>query len=163
VLPEDLVQQAEKIIQLYQARDLTIATAESCTGGLIATALTAIPGSSAVFERGYVTYSNESKTDALGVPASLIETYGAVSEEVAAHMARGTRAQARTDVAVSVTGIAGPDGGTKEKSVGLVYVGISSASHQEARRFQFSGNRDDIRKQAAIKALSWLLALGKEL
>lgn len=120
-----LLPAATELIALCTARRLTIATAESCTGGLIAAVLTEVPGSSAVVERGFVTYSNAAKTDLLGVPAALIKTHGAVSEEVARAMAEGAIRRSPADIAVAVTGIAGPTGGTPDKPVGLVHFATS--------------------------------------
>jgi nicotinamide-nucleotide amidase len=116
-----LLPAATALIALCTERGLTIATAESCTGGLIAAILTEVPGSSAVLERGFVTYSNAAKTDLLRVPANLIRTHGAVSEEVARAMAEGAVARSPADLAIAVTGIAGPGGGTPDKPVGLVH------------------------------------------
>jgi len=120
-----LVGEAEELLAACRAKRLTLATAESCTGGLIAAILTEVAGSSDVFERGFVTYSNAAKTELLGVRAELIERYGAVSEPVARAMAEGALAHARADIAVSVTGIAGPGGGGVEKPVGLVHFGAA--------------------------------------
>ncbi|MCX5578628.1 CinA family protein [Kaistia terrae] len=119
-----LQDQAQALIELCIARGLTIATAESCTGGLIAGVLTEISGSSAVVDRGYVTYSNKAKNEMLGVPATLIERVGAVSQEVALAMAVGALAKSGADLAIAVTGIAGPTGGSAEKPVGLVHFGV---------------------------------------
>lgn len=110
---------------MLMSRNITIAAAESCTGGLFGAALTDVPGISAVFDRSLVTYSNQAKMDELGVKAETLEKYGAVSEQTAVEMAEGVRLKAGTDIGVSVTGIAGPDGGTEEKPVGLVYIGLS--------------------------------------
>jgi nicotinamide-nucleotide amidase len=121
LLGPDLEKRAGEIIRLYAERGLRIVTAESCTGGLVAGSLTAIAGSSAVVERGFVTYSNEAKIELLSVPAELIASVGAVSAETAAAMAHGALAHSRADVAVSVTGIAGPSGGSAAKPVGLVH------------------------------------------
>jgi nicotinamide-nucleotide amidase len=121
LLGRDLEKKAEEIVRLYSERGLKIVTAESCTGGLVAGCLTAIAGSSAVLERGFVTYSNEAKIELLSVPAELIATLGAVSAETAAAMAHGSLAHSLADIAVSVTGIAGPGGGSAEKPVGLVH------------------------------------------
>ncbi|MEY3292864.1 MAG: hypothetical protein RJB12_635, partial [Pseudomonadota bacterium] len=121
MFPEDIQILARQVIETAAARGLVLVTAESCTGGLVAGALTAIAGSSAVVERGFVTYSNASKTDLLAVPADLIEAHGAVSEPVARAMARGALAGSGADLSVSVTGVAGPGGGTAEKPVGLVH------------------------------------------
>ncbi len=117
-----LLEAAGALLQACQARGLTLVTAESCTGGLVSAYLTAVPGASDVLERGFVTYSNMAKSQMLGVPVSLIATHGAVSEEVAQAMAEGALARSQADVAVAVTGVAGPDGGTADKPVGLVYV-----------------------------------------
>jgi nicotinamide-nucleotide amidase len=116
-----LLERASALIALCRARGLKIVTAESCTGGLVAGLLTEIPGSSAVLERGFVVYSNQSKQELLGVPAQTLETFGAVSEQTARAMAQGAIARSHADLAVAVTGIAGPDGGTSEKPVGLVH------------------------------------------
>jgi nicotinamide-nucleotide amidase len=121
LLGRDLEKRAEEIVRLYSERGLKIVTAESCTGGLVAGCLTAVAGSSAVVERGFVTYSNEAKIELLSIPAELIARFGAVSAETAAAMAQGALAHSRADMAVSVTGIAGPGGGSADKPVGLVY------------------------------------------
>jgi nicotinamide-nucleotide amidase len=121
MFPDDIETLARRAIESATARGLMIATAESCTGGLIAGALTAIAGSSAAFERGFVTYSNAAKTDLLGVPAELIESQGAVSEPVARAMAAGAVSRSSARVSVSVTGVAGPGGGSPDKPVGLVH------------------------------------------
>lgn len=120
---------AEKLLDQCREAGLYIATAESCTGGLIASVLTEIPGSSDVFERGFVTYSNAAKSELLGVPPEMIETHGAVSAQVAEAMADGALKHSNADLAVSVTGIAGPDGGSAAKPVGLVYLGVAQSGH----------------------------------
>jgi nicotinamide-nucleotide amidase len=125
VLPDAVMAQAPGLLASLRARGWRVATAESCTGGLIAACLTSVAGSSDVVERGFVTYSNAAKTELLGVPASLIARHGAVSEAVAAAMASGAIAQSRADVVVSVSGVAGPGGGTPEKPVGLVWFGCA--------------------------------------
>lgn len=148
---------AEEVLALCRARRWRLATAESCTGGLVAAALTAIAGSSEVVERGFVTYSNESKIELLGVPAEMIAAHGAVSAEIAAAMASGAMSRAPIDLAVSVTGIAGPGGGTSQKPVGLVYLGVATkdgAPHVERRIFP--GNRSEIRNAALVRALELL-------
>ena len=119
---EALVSEAAALLAACRAKGLTLATAESCTGGMIAAILTEVPGASDVFERGFVTYSNAAKKEQLGVPAELIATHGAVSKAVAHAMALGALVHSRADLAVAVTGIAGPDGGTAEKPVGLVHL-----------------------------------------
>jgi nicotinamide-nucleotide amidase len=139
-----------------------LVTAESCTGGLISTCLTDLPGSSNWFERGFVTYSNASKEEMLSVPHDLIKRYGAVSEEVALAMALGAIEHSHGDVAVSVTGVAGPDGGTLDKPVGTVCFAwaLRDLSSQTSRQ-QFSGNRHEIRSQACQYALNGALFLLK--
>lgn len=134
-----------------------LATAESCTGGMIAAALTDIAGSSTVVERGFVTYSNEAKAELLGIAPALIVTKGAVSLEVAAAMAEGALAHSHAAVAVSVTGIAGPGGGSPEKPVGLVWFGLSAGGKTTTDHIVFSGNRAKVRRQATEKALALLL------
>ena len=123
---------AADVVSECSSRDLTIATAESCTGGLIAAALTDVPGSSAVVDRGFVTYSNDAKADMLGVEPQLIERVGAVSREVAGAMALGAIVHSHAGMSVAVTGIAGPSGGTAEKPVGLVYLAVARRSEGEA-------------------------------
>ncbi len=126
-----LTNEASELIGLCRARNVMLASAESCTGGLIAALLTEIPGSSAVFDRGFVTYSNEAKSEMLGVPPEMIETDGAVSKDVALAMVEGALANSAADIVVAVTGIAGPDGGTDQKPVGLVHI---AAGHQKGER-----------------------------
>ncbi|MDQ3806030.1 MAG: competence/damage-inducible protein A [Acidobacteriota bacterium] len=134
----------------------TLATAESCTGGLVAHRLTEVPGSSSYFMEGVVTYSNEAKTRLLGVPEELIEAHGAVSAEVAEAMAEGVKGRAATDFGLSVTGVAGPGGGSEEKPVGLVYVALSDDAHTEHRRLMLPGDRHLIRWRASQAALDLL-------
>jgi len=153
VLGEDGQQLEHVVGQMLAARGLTIATAESCTGGLIAKKLTDVPGSSAYFLRGYVTYSNPSKTDLLGVSPELLKTAGAVSEAVARAMAQGARAAAGAGIAVSATGIAGPSGGSAEKPVGLVFIGIADEAGSEVQRYELRGDRERIRERTARLAL----------
>ena len=145
------------LIRDYQERGLKIATAESCTGGMVGAALTDISGSAAVFERGFIVYSNEAKIEMLGVARALIEAHGAVSQQVACAMAEGAIAHSAADVAVSITGIAGPTGGSEAKPVGLVYFGVqrrNGGSHCEEWRFQ--GDRAAIRLAAKERALTLL-------
>jgi nicotinamide-nucleotide amidase len=134
----------------------TLAVAESCTGGLIAQRLTSVPGSSQYFVEGLVTYANESKTRLLGVDKKLIKEHGAVSQQVARDMARGVRHRAKTDFGLAVTGIAGPDGGTAEKPVGLVYIALADDAHTEHKRFVIPGDRELIRWRASQAALDML-------
>ena len=145
------------VAALLRERGFTLALAESCTGGLLAARLTDVPGSSAFFERGFVTYCNRSKVELLGIePAELIEAQGAVSEEVAAAMAAGARRSAGADIGVGITGIAGPDGGTPEKPVGLVFVALDGAAGTRVRTALFPGDRERIRYQATQSALEML-------
>ncbi len=162
MLPEDLVTRAARVVQLFIEKKQTLALAESCTGGLIAACITSVAGSSAVLERGFVTYSNFSKTEEVFVPAELIAQHGAVSAEVASAMAQGACKVAKTDVGLSVTGIAGPDGGSDEKPVGLVFLAMATADKIDVRRFKFDGDRGEIRRQAVVKALSMLVSIGNE-
>ena len=141
------------VLSLCAARGLTLATAESCTGGMVASRLTGIPGASEVLVGGVVAYANQVKEGELGVPAALLEEHGAVSPEVAAAMARGARERLGADVAVAVTGIAGPDGGTPEKPVGLVYLHVESPDGGRGREFSFPGDRASIRARSTVGAL----------
>jgi nicotinamide-nucleotide amidase len=144
------------VAALLRERGFTLGLAESCTGGLLAARLTDVPGSSAFFERGFVTYSNRSKVELLGVSAELIEAQGAVSEGVAAAMAAGARRAARGDIGVGITGIAGPDGGTPDKPVGTVYLALDGAAGTRARKALFPGDRERIRHQATQSVLEML-------
>jgi len=151
---------ARVVLDAARTANLKVTTAESCTGGLIAASLTEIAGSSDVFERGFVTYSNQSKTELLGVPADLITQSGAVSEPVARAMAEGALAHARADIAVAVTGIAGPGGGTADKPVGLVFIGAAKRSNPTiVERHVFPGDRAEIRRATVQRALELLLNL----
>lgn len=147
---------AADLIALCTAKGLHVATAESCTGGLIAAALTSVAGSSAVFTHGFVTYANEAKTQMLGVPEVLLAAQGAVSPEVAAAMAVGARERAEAALAVSTTGIAGPGGGSSAKPVGTVWFGLASAHGVTTSTKIFAGDRDAIRQQAVTFALALL-------
>ncbi|WP_298224965.1 CinA family protein [Acidocella sp.] len=144
---------ATALIDLYKARGMTLATAESCTGGLVAAALTAVPGSSAVFTNGLVTYANEAKAKLLGVPQATLAEHGAVSAQVAKAMAEGARRCTGTDAAISVTGIAGPGGGSPEKPIGTVWFGLATAKGSFAEHQLFTGTRDEIRAKAVAYAL----------
>jgi nicotinamide-nucleotide amidase len=144
------------VASLLTERRLTLALAESCTGGLVAARLTEVAGASAFLERGYVTYADRAKRELLDVPEDLLERAGAVSEEVCRAMADGARARAGTDVGLALTGIAGPSGGTPEKPVGLVYMALSGAAGDRVRRAVFPGDRERIRAQAAQGALEML-------
>ena len=156
--PAHLTELAAEVLRAAGRRGERLATAESCTGGLVAAALTAIPGSSSVVERGFVTYSNEAKTEMLGVPPELIAAHGAVSREVAIAMAEGALGHSHADAAVAVTGIAGPGGGGADKPVGLVHFAVArrgeASRHAEHR---FDGDRDAVRRQAVLTALGLFL------
>jgi nicotinamide-nucleotide amidase len=154
MFPADIHDLARKTIETYASAKKRIVTAESCTGGLIAAALTEIPGASDVVERGFITYSNDAKIDLLGVLPEFLEQHGAVSAEVAEAMAQGALEYSLADVAVSVTGIAGPTGGMPAKPVGLVYIGLATRSGVLFHlKCQFKGDRSDIREQAVAEAL----------
>jgi nicotinamide-nucleotide amidase len=150
-------EELEQVIgKLLHERHLTLAVAESCTGGLIADRITNVPGSSTYFERSYVTYSNESKIADLGVPTSLLLHHGAVSREVAEAMAAGARTKSNSDIGLSTTGIAGPSGGSEDKPVGLVWIGYSDHTGTLALRFNFGDNRRRTKERAAQAALELL-------
>lgn len=159
IYSEDGRELHEVVAALFVERGLTLALAESCTAGLVAARLTDVPGASAFLERGYVVYSNRAKSELLGVDPALIEAHGAVSEEVARAMAEGARRAAGTDVGAAVTGIAGPDGGTPDKPVGLVCLAVSGASGERVRRARFPGERWRVREQS-VKAVLEMLRRG---
>ena len=156
---DDIAVRVHTLATLLTRQQQRIATAESCTGGLIAGALTALAGSSAWFERGWVTYSNDAKAQELGIDPVLIATHGAVSETVAVAMAEGARRSAATDFALSVTGIAGPGGGTPQKPVGTVCFGWATPTQTRTETQHFSGDRQQIREQSVVHALAGLIAL----
>lgn len=145
--------QSRKIVESLRASSKTVGTAESCTGGMVSVALTAIPGSSDVLKGAVVSYSNEVKVNELGVSPGTLERYGAVSEQTAREMARGVQRSLDVDIAVSTTGIAGPGGGTPEKPLGTVWIAVLEGEHEEARCFHFPGDREAVRIQATIEAL----------
>jgi len=151
-------ERAAALVRAYAARGAMIATAESCTGGLVAALLTEIAGSSAVVDRGFVTYSNEAKTDMLGVAAGLIAAHGAVSEPVARAMAEGALARSHAHVAVAITGIAGPGGGSEAKPVGLVHFGLAAEDRDTLHLERRYGNlgREEVRRRAVEDALGLL-------
>jgi nicotinamide-nucleotide amidase len=161
VYGEDGVDLAAVLVHRLRERNMTLSLGESCTGGLVGARVTAIPGSSAVFQGGVVCYSNEAKTAMLGVPADLINSVGAVSPEVALALARGARQRFGTEAAIGVTGIAGPDGGTEDKPVGTVcFAWLLGHKDQEAR-YVFPGNREEVRERAAQFALHRLLRMAE--
>ena len=147
----------EKLVKVLTEKNLTCATAESCTGGGVGYAITSVSGASAVFWGGVISYDNSVKRDVLGVPAETLETKGAVSSECASAMADGVRQRMGTDLAVSITGIAGPGGGTTEKPVGLVWFGVASKADVRAEKMIFFGDRDAVRSSAIEHALQLLL------
>ena len=153
-----------RVLELFRARGLKVATAESCTGGLVAAALTEIAGSSDVVDRGFITYSNAAKEAMLGVPSATLERYGAVSAETAAAMASGALQNSLADIAVAVTGIAGPGGGSQQKPVGLVHFAAASRSGQLVARERRYGDigRRSVRERSVAEALELLETLVRE-
>jgi len=158
MFPEDIEAAARRVVHDAVRSGVWLATAESCTGGLIAAALTQIPGSSEAYEQGFITYSNSAKSRLLHVPASLLTTYGAVSEPVARAMADGTRLASGVDIAVSVTGIAGPGGGSADKPVGLVHFGLACADGTVQHHVEHYGDlgRERVRLAAVKTGLALL-------
>ena len=146
----------EDLSTLLSRKKIFVATAESCTGGLIAHMLTNVSGSSSYFDRGIISYSNNAKMELLDVSSELLEIYGAVSAQVAEAMAEGVRKKSGVDVGIATTGIAGPTGGTKEKPVGLVYIGVSTADETIVKQFQFNGSRLENKKSTCYEALHLL-------
>ncbi|SFR18665.1 MULTISPECIES: nicotinamide-nucleotide amidase [unclassified Enterobacter] len=153
----ELMQLSERIGLALKARGATLTTAESCTGGWVAKVITDVAGSSAWFERGFVTYSNEAKAQMIGVKPTTLEAHGAVSEPVVVEMAIGAIKAARAAYAISISGIAGPDGGSAEKPVGTVWFGFASAAGEGITRCEcFAGDRESVRRQATAYALKTL-------
>ena len=152
-----ILERASEVIQLCLTKNYKIATVESCTGGLISAALTAVSGASDVVDRGFVTYSNEAKNQLVGVPLNLIDTCGAVSEEVARAMAEGGLRRSIAKITVSVTGIAGPGGGTKTKPVGLVHFACAHENKPTSSYFEvFSGDRSSVREATVLHAFNMI-------
>jgi nicotinamide-nucleotide amidase len=159
MITQALLDEAAALLDACRAKGVRLATAEGCTGGLIAAALTAITGSSDVVERGFVTYSNEAKTELLGVPAEMIAALGAVSEPVAVRMAEGGLRHSRADIVVSVTGIVGPGGGSAERPVGLVCFGLARRGKSVSSESRvFPGNRTEIRATTVARAFELIRA-----
>jgi nicotinamide-nucleotide amidase len=158
---EQAIEYSQALAAILIDKSMMLATAESCTGGLIASACTDLAGSSAWFERGFVTYSNAAKTELLGVPAELIAQHGAVSEPVVRAMAAGAVAHSRAQVAVAVTGVAGPSGGSSDKPVGTVWLGWSVGGHITTECRHFAGDRAAVRQATVNHALARLLSLLK--
>ena len=156
ILPKQLVDKAREVIEANRKAGRRIAVAESCTGGLVSAAITEVPGASDVFFGGIVSYSDEAKINRLKVGSDVIETFGAVSIATAWAMARGTLEASGADVAVAITGIAGPDGGTPTKPVGTVFIGVAVAGTVEARQFRFPGGRASVKWQSSQMALDML-------
>jgi len=157
-MAHDTAALVERLAAALTARGLRLVSAESCTGGLLAAACTSIAGSSAWFERGFVTYSNAAKTDSLGVPPALIAAHGAVSAEVALAMAVGARSRSLAEVGVAVTGIAGPGGGSAGKPVGTVWIAVAASGRPAAATLlQAAGDRSAIRAAAVVRALELLM------
>ncbi len=146
----------EIILKKLENKGLKLSVAESCTGGMICSQLVSVPGSSNVLDRGFITYSNQSKIEQLQVPPEVIEKHGAVSNETAEAMAYGAVINSDSDLAISVTGIAGPTGGTLEKPIGLVYVGFSDGKKSISKEFRFNGVREANRKRSSLAALTLL-------
>jgi len=156
----DITALARRLGHSCARRGVMVATAESCTGGGVAEAITRISGSSSWFDRAFVTYTNTAKTEVLGVPERSLAAHGAVSEEVAREMAEGALALSHADVSVAITGIAGPSGGTRAKPVGLVYIGWAARGGTvQVRRFQFKGGREAVRSQSVAFALQGLIEI----
>jgi nicotinamide-nucleotide amidase len=164
MLDDDIVAAAQKLLDICRRKKLLIATAESCTGGLVAGTLTEVPGVSSMLDRGFITYSNQAKQEMLGVPAATLDAHGAVSRETAEAMAKGELTRAPVDLAVSVTGVAGPDGGSDEKPVGLVHFGAASRSGQLVHVEKRFGNpgRPEIRKRSVLQAFVMLHDLAEK-
>ena len=159
---KELHDAAAKALDYFTGKKLRLATAESCTGGLVAAALTEIPGCSHVFDRGYITYSNAAKQQELGVPADTLRQFGAVSEETARAMAEGALKNSKADYTVSITGIAGPDGGSEDKPVGLVHIAAARKDktlHEELRLGNLG--RGEVRRRSALAAFALLEKLAK--
>ena len=147
---------AEEVVKMLKAAKMTVTTVESCTGGLLSGTLVDVAGVSDVFNQAFVTYANEAKHSLVGVNQETLDSYGAVSEETAREMAEGGAKAAKADACLSVTGIAGPDGGTAEKPVGLVYIGCHVNGNTVVERNVFSGSRREVREQSVLAALKLL-------
>jgi nicotinamide-nucleotide amidase len=159
LFPQEILDRAQRIVTLFRERKLWLTTAESCTGGLIAGAITEISGSSEMFGRGFVTYANDAKIDMIGVAKNLLDVHGAVSEPVARTMAEGALMHSGADIAIAVTGIAGPGGGSAEKPVGLVHFGCARRGKPVIHaREVFAGDRTAIRLATVAKALDMVLS-----
>ena len=147
---------AEEVVELLKMDELTVTTAESCTGGLVAARLVDVPGVSEVFKQGFITYSNKAKRKLLNVKKTTLKEFGAVSEKTAREMAKGAILASGADAAIATTGIAGPDGGTEEKPVGLVYIGVSVRGQMYVEEYHFEGERSEVRESTVQAALALL-------
>jgi nicotinamide-nucleotide amidase len=164
MLDDDIVEAARQLLDICKRKKLLVATAESCTAGLVAGTLTEVPGVSSMLDRGFITYSNEAKQEMLGVAKATLDKFGAVSKETAIEMAKGALARAPVDLTISVTGIAGPDGGSEEKPVGLVHFAGASRDGQlvhSEQRFGAPG-RDEVRKRSVLHAFRMLHDLAEK-
>ena len=157
MFPSDIIIIANKLVKITNEKQITLSTAESCTGGLIAAAITEIPGSSSIFHRGYVTYSNLAKQQVLNVQSYELKKFGAVSKEVASQMAIGAKLNSNADLSVAVTGIAGPSGGSGEKPIGTVFIALASKEDITVKNFIFEGDRAEIRMSTVRTALKIIL------
>lgn len=156
---ERIFELANKLGELASKKNIQISTAESCTGGMLASYITSASGSSNYFDRGYITYSNRSKIEELDIDEKILEKFGAVSPETAKAMAAGCLAQSKCDIALSITGIAGPTGGSHKKPVGTVYISIATHYYIASHTFKFTGNREQIRIQTCLESLNLLIGL----
>ena len=155
---DNLKQKAKIVYECLKSKNKILATAESCTGGMIGEMITSVPGSSKVYEYGFITYSNEAKQNLLGVKKGTLDSYGAVSAETVKEMATGALLKSGSDISVSVSGIAGPGGGSEEKPVGLVYIGIKSKDNDaKSYRFIFAGTREEVRLETVKKAIELVI------
>ena len=163
MIDDDIVEAARRLLDICKRKNLLVATAESCTAGLVAGTLTEVPGTSSILDRGYITYSNEAKHEMLGVSQEILKRHGAVSREAAEAMVRGVLGHSRVHLAVSVTGIAGPDGGSKEKPVGLVHFAAATRSGKLWHAEKRYGNigRDKVRKESVLQAFRMLHELAE--
>jgi nicotinamide-nucleotide amidase len=164
MLDDDIVEAAKRLMAVCKRKNLLVATAESCTAGLIAGTLSEVPGVSSILDRGYITYSNEAKRDMLGVPREVLEQHGAVSRQTAEAMVRGVLGCSRVDLAVSVTGIAGPDGGSTEKPVGLVHFAAATRTGKLVHAEMHYGDigRANVRKRSVLQAFLMLHELAED-
>jgi PncC family amidohydrolase len=156
MFPAAFTNKAKKILKKLKEKNLKLVFAESCTGGLLSALFTEISGSSKTFDRGFVTYSNEAKNEMLGVKKTTLKNFGAVSAETAKEMAIGAIKNSQADISIAITGIAGPDGGSEKKPVGLVYIAKYFDKKTEVQKFNFSGNRLEVRAQAVKAALEMI-------